>query len=350
MSKNMSMGMGSLMGRPPMGRKFRWSFSGKFGKGIIEERFVKVVTRPQLIEETELDFISAKTWIPSKPAPKGTVTVNMYELSGEESLKLEPLYLQMAAWYNVNQAEVTDEERFGEVTLKLYDGCGTLMESWELPEVRPLNINFGELDFSTSDSLDLEITFEHGAPKYTNHCPPIGKKMEFFSSVGTSFVMKDDHAPSQKIPEAFKIALNADLRAKEGEEECKPIVPMPPIYGFKSPHKDRWTFNDGDPKAERKGYLVGKEEIDNLPSWGVTDECKAALEKIEKIEIPQTPDLDFKFSEIPNSISTEGFPPIIFTCQSTESLLSNKNTDEIPEVKDLRPCISKVTCNYELKY
>ena len=50
-------------------RKYRWSLTGldKDGNIVMSEIFVKVTKRPTLkVEETEINFLSKKNWIPGK--------------------------------------------------------------------------------------------------------------------------------------------------------------------------------------------------------------------------------------------------------------------------------------------
>ncbi len=53
------------------------------------------------------------------------------------------------------------------VFLRLYDGCGNLLETWEFIDATMENINFGELDYSSRTDIDLEFTFKYQKYTYT---------------------------------------------------------------------------------------------------------------------------------------------------------------------------------------
>jgi len=52
----------------------------------------------------------------------------------------------------------------------MYDGCGEPIEIWTLSDAWPKAINFGDLDYSSSDTSDIEITLRYGQVAYDNKC------------------------------------------------------------------------------------------------------------------------------------------------------------------------------------
>lgn len=172
------MGIGKLGGRDLIfKRKFRWTFQinnicGNV-KRAVPEHFVKVAARPNLtIEETEINFLNAKTWIPGK-ASWETITVTYYDVASRQNAELwnwlasvynftDPVRLQMGA----NRSQYG-----GRGILMMYDGCGTPLERWQLDDVWPQAINFGELDYSSSEEATIELTLRYGQVRYTSLCP-----------------------------------------------------------------------------------------------------------------------------------------------------------------------------------
>lgn len=172
-----AMGIG-VIGQPDMvfKRKFRWTFE-IFGycdneKNKIPEHFVKIASRPNLtIEETEINHLNAKTWIPGK-ASWETITVTYYDVAHEE---MQSLWNWMASTYDftdpvhLRQGNKRDWDATGVLTL--FDGCGTPLESWQMQHMWPQAINFGEMDYSSSEEAEIELTLRYSDVKYVSLCP-----------------------------------------------------------------------------------------------------------------------------------------------------------------------------------
>lgn len=167
-------------------RKYRWTLQLKTNcnNGVIPPYFVKVASRPNLsIDETEINFLNSKMWIPGK-ASWETITVTLYDLAGSAATQGNTaLYSWLATNYNFTGQSVpySQASKRGQAGgggqgyactafLDLYDGCGTNMESWQLDNVWPQSVNFGELDYSSSDEVNIELTLRYSEVKYTPHC------------------------------------------------------------------------------------------------------------------------------------------------------------------------------------
>lgn len=177
MADKKPMGIG-VIGQPDITfkRKFRWTFEiqGFCGKesNIVPEHFVKVASRPNIsIEELEINHLNAKTWIPGK-ASWETITVTYIDVA---HISQKPLWDWLATVYNftnpitLEQGEKRDWNATG--TLYMYDGCGTLLESWKLRYMWPTAINFGDLDYSSNEEATIELTLRYSDVEYTSHCP-----------------------------------------------------------------------------------------------------------------------------------------------------------------------------------
>jgi len=173
-----NMGMGQLaLGNVVFKRKFRWTFKvDDFCNGTeIPEHFVKLASRPNLsIEETEINFLNGKMWIPGKGSWE-TITVTYYDVAGTDGGDMASVYTWIATIYNfLDSTTLTQSSKRadygGRGTLTLFDGCGTPMEEWTLRHMWPQAINFGELDYSSSEECTVELTLRYSEVDYVNMC------------------------------------------------------------------------------------------------------------------------------------------------------------------------------------
>jgi hypothetical protein len=171
------MGIG-VIGQPDVvfKRKYRFTFE-IFGfcnnqKNAIPEHFVKVASRPNVeIDETEINHLNGKMFIPGK-ATWQTITVTYIDVAHSQ---MATLYNWLATVYdftdpvNLRQGNRRDWEATG--VLNMYDGCGVLLEQWQLQHVWPKSINFGELDYAASDEANIELTLRYWDVRYQSFCP-----------------------------------------------------------------------------------------------------------------------------------------------------------------------------------
>ena len=177
---NRPMGIGELgFSNVIFKRKFRWTFelepscNGKVTP--IAEHFVKIAARPSLsIEETELNFLNAKSWIPGK-ASWETITVTYYDVAVQNNT-VQNLWNWLISVYNFQDpiklqqgSRRSDYEAKG--IIKMYDGCGTLLEQWQLDHVFPTAVNFGDLDDGSSEECTIELTLRYSDVKYIPEGP-----------------------------------------------------------------------------------------------------------------------------------------------------------------------------------
>ena len=171
------MGIGRV-GQPDitLKRKFRFTFeiTGFCGneKNRVPEYFVKVASRPNLdIEETEINFLNAKTWVPGK-ASWQTITVSYNDVAHEE---MRSLYNWLATIYDFTDpvklpmGNKRDWDATG--VLNMYDGCGMLLEQWQLHHLWPTSIDFGDLDYQSSDISEIQLTLRFSDVRYRSYCP-----------------------------------------------------------------------------------------------------------------------------------------------------------------------------------
>jgi len=157
-------------------RKFRWTmYVQPLCPGLqpIDPWFVKVASRPNLsIDETELNFLNEKMWIPGKVSYE-TITVTYIDVAPKEQASAN-LYAWLGTVYqfwNPNRKMGTSVSQYGaRATLMLYDPCGQPIERWSFEDMWPQAINFGDLDMSSSDTVDIELTLRYSKFTYTALC------------------------------------------------------------------------------------------------------------------------------------------------------------------------------------
>jgi hypothetical protein len=177
-----NMGLGAIgTGSVIFKRKFRWTMkiiyciSGT--QKTVAEEFVKIGARPQIdIEETEINYLHGKMWIPGK-ATWQTMTVTYYDVAGKApGVNFLGLFGWIASVYDITDptklymgSRLSDYE--GQANIFLYDGCGNALEGWLLNNVWPQSVNFGELDMSSSEECTVELTLRYANVQYASYCP-----------------------------------------------------------------------------------------------------------------------------------------------------------------------------------
>jgi len=133
-------------------RKFRWilQIDG------IDAYTMKTSARPEsTFEETMIDYMNAKRWISGKQTWNPIQCV-MYDPIAPSAAS------KVMDWMRLNYEYQTGRMGYAtfykkEISLKLTDPQGTVVEFWDIFGAWPQNINWGELDYASSDNT--EITF-----------------------------------------------------------------------------------------------------------------------------------------------------------------------------------------------
>lgn len=155
-------------------RKFRWVFQIAFCnfQRIVPPYFVKTASRPDLtIEETEINFLNEKTWIPGKPAWE-SITVTYYDVASSANIEL---WSWIATIYDITDPtcrwmNAKRQDYAGQGYLGMLDGCGSIVEQWLFNDMWPTSIKFGDLDYSSSDVCEIEISLRYSSVQYKNLC------------------------------------------------------------------------------------------------------------------------------------------------------------------------------------
>jgi hypothetical protein len=171
------MGLGLIGGNNVIfKRKFRWTFKVAGPSHFVDANWVKLASRPNLsVEETEINFLNGKMFIPGKGTWE-TITVTYYDLeaTGGGGV-LNGLFQWLASVFDftdpINLFQSSKPNCYGTTcVLQMYDGCGNSMETWTLSNTWPNAINFGELDYSSSEEATIELTLRFSAVKLVKEC------------------------------------------------------------------------------------------------------------------------------------------------------------------------------------
>jgi hypothetical protein len=174
-----NMGIGQLGGPGVLHkRKFRWTFEVFKGTGndavvLVPQHFVKMAARPNIsIEETEINFLNAKTYIPGKGTWE-TITVTYYDVAVQNGEGNVGLWTWLANVYDYTNPVTLKQNSIrqnyaGNAVCTLYDGCGAALEQWTLGDCWPQAVNFGELDYSSSEECTIEVTMRYSNVAYAS--------------------------------------------------------------------------------------------------------------------------------------------------------------------------------------
>ena len=161
-------------------RKFRFTVTlyNICGYKIVPRFYVKMASRPKIsIESTEINYLNGKTWIPGK-AEWDTLQLTYYDVANTYALK--PLYDWLASIYNYADpngiyGNLQQASKKGDYTavavISAWDGCGEELERWTIRDAWPESIDFGDMDYSSSDEMNVELTLRYSDVYYQHFCP-----------------------------------------------------------------------------------------------------------------------------------------------------------------------------------
>lgn len=148
-------------------RKFRWLLridglcsTTVFDGGINVLPPLKSA-RPQVsFKEMEVRHLNEHVYYPMKPEWK-TINLILYDLQRTT----HPVWAWLKKCYNPQfgnwYPSLTNEFVKKDATLKLYDGCGTVVETWQFENVWPQTADFGDLDMGNSEYLTCDLTLRY---------------------------------------------------------------------------------------------------------------------------------------------------------------------------------------------
>lgn len=144
-------------------RKFRWilQIDG------LDAYVMKTAARPQMtFEETVIDYINTKRYVSGKGA-WSPISVTMHDPIAPSAAQ------KIMDWLRLNYEPLTGRMGYAsfykkDITLKLLDPQGTVVEFWDLKGAWPQDINWGDLDFASSDNAEIAfmLRFDNATLQY----------------------------------------------------------------------------------------------------------------------------------------------------------------------------------------
>lgn len=134
-------------------RKFRWilQIDG------VDAFVLKTAARPQItFEETVIDFINTKRYISGKGA-WSPISITMHDPIAPSAAQ------KIMTWVRLNYESLTGRMGYAsfykkDISLKLLDPQGAVVELWDLVGAWIQDSNFGDLDYATSDNLEIQCS------------------------------------------------------------------------------------------------------------------------------------------------------------------------------------------------
>jgi hypothetical protein len=184
MSECRNMGLGNLGRKNTIfKRKFRWMFEVPdiVGEGI-NMYPPSAAARPKLtFNDFQVNHLVETITIPGRPI-WNPITITVYDIVYDNSSSKHPIYEWILSLYGkapnfpyqfsggstgaANAAaglSYMGTHRFKKpyANITMYDGCGTELERWVLENVWPSEVDFGELDYSSSEVSTITMTLKY---------------------------------------------------------------------------------------------------------------------------------------------------------------------------------------------
>jgi len=173
MAQNMS--IGEIGTGKIIKRKFRWTISlGNTATRYVEDWMVKTAARPNLsFEEIEINHLHEKIWLAGK-ATWDALSMTILDVKAGDSVHnwIKKVFdfsnedgtvgnMLMGDPDGSTTAANIPNSYKSDAVLKMFDGQGNTLEIWTLHGCWPQTINWGDLDYSSSDTQDVELTVRY---------------------------------------------------------------------------------------------------------------------------------------------------------------------------------------------
>lgn len=136
-------------------RKYRWILQIEG----IDAFLLKTATRPTMtFESTVIDWINSKRFLAGKHT-FGTVAMVLYDPIAPSASQ------QIMEWIRLNYESVSGRSGYADfykrdIQLKELDPIGTVVSLWDGKGCWITESNFGDLDFASSDAVEIAITVQ----------------------------------------------------------------------------------------------------------------------------------------------------------------------------------------------
>lgn len=168
----MNMGLGYGLERSDVCLKmsYRWLFviPGISADGINSLPPSKSA-RPKLsFKEIQVEHMHETVYLPGK-VEFSPLTLSLYDLKKNN----HPIFMWIKSAYNPCNGTYkypVDSGFFKTAYLELYDASGNVLERWIYENIWPKEIDFGDLDMSTSEILTCDLTLRYARAYIDNEC------------------------------------------------------------------------------------------------------------------------------------------------------------------------------------
>jgi hypothetical protein len=123
----------------------------------IDAYTLKTAARPQItFEDTTMDWMNAKRFI------SGKGTWNPIQITTHDPIAPSAA-VKVMDWVRLNYEPLTGRMGYAtyykkDIQLKVLDPQGSVVELWDLQGAWPQDINFGELDYASSDPVEINFS------------------------------------------------------------------------------------------------------------------------------------------------------------------------------------------------
>lgn len=113
--------------------------------------------RPSITFKTlEAQHMQETIYFPGKPDWK-PLNLTLFDLRKNEN----PIWTWIKLTYPADASKGRDPKYKKQGVLEMYDGCGNLVEQWELSNMFIESADFGDLDHSVSDVTYIDVTLRY---------------------------------------------------------------------------------------------------------------------------------------------------------------------------------------------
>ena len=155
-------------------RKFNFEVSISDDEGMMENYFAKTATKPSFtINAAEHNYLNHTFYYPGR-LTWNDVTVTFVDPGGGDSASGSLAKLLANAGYNPPQNPEDNKTMskskacgaLGGVIIRQLDENGALLDEWVLINAWVTEVNFGDLDYSSDDLVEVSCTFKYDFAKY----------------------------------------------------------------------------------------------------------------------------------------------------------------------------------------
>ena len=126
----------------------------------INAYLVKTMSRPTLeSEEVALDHMNVTRYVKGK-SKWSTIDITLYDPVVPSAAQ------QVIEWIRLHHESVTGRDGYSDfykknITFNLLDPVGAVVEEWELKGAYIQSANFGDMDFASSDPVEISLTLRY---------------------------------------------------------------------------------------------------------------------------------------------------------------------------------------------